>query len=217
MDRCSRFRAFLVGACVLVAPACGGTVSVSGADASGGDDASRDALHTDAPPPDSARVPLYHRTDDSACTGASPAGSCAGGGTPPPGGCKADTDCTGGTNGRCVENMGGPFGCFCSYDSCQHDTDCKAGEVCACHGSAWVSGGSRCTTAGCRVDRDCGASGFCSPSRAGGCGGVTGYYCHTGADTCVDDGDCPSSAGAQICGWSSTKLHWECTPQLFCP
>jgi hypothetical protein len=207
--------------CLLIAPwamtvACGGTTAAStsdAADASTTDAASRDSAAGDASGSDGSRAPVHHRANDSACSGPSPGGDCALAGA---GACKADSDCTAGTNGRCVESGGGAIFCSCSYDTCTHDTDCPTGKLCACHGSTYFTGGNTCTDGNCRIDADCGVGGYCSPSR-GGCGGLTGYYCHAGSDTCIDDADCPSSGSPMICAYSSTSKHWECTALLLCP
>ena len=165
-----------------------------------------------------ARAPLHHRADASQCLGPAPAGSCNfnGGG---PGMCKADSDCTMGSNGRCVENNGGAIFCMCSYDTCTTDASCGAGKLCACHGSQYMNGGNSCYPGNCRVDTDClGGRGYCSPSaNPMGCGGLGGYYCHTPADTCIDDTDCTNSMnGPQQCTFSTSDSRWECTPQLLC-
>jgi hypothetical protein len=131
--------------------------------------------------------------------------------------CGKDADCTAGANGRCDESMGGPAGCYCTYDMCEHDTDCSPGDLCACHGSPFVGGGNSCLPGSCRVDSDCGNGGYCSPSHGGplGCGGLTGYYCHTASDQCVNDTDCGN--GFQVCGWSPADSRWECLMQELCP
>jgi hypothetical protein len=161
-------------------------------------------------------VPIDHRADDSACTATAPPGNCSfGGGV---GACSMDSDCTTGTNGRCVMNNGGAVFCRCSYDECTHDSDCATGELCACHGSAFLTGGNTCIPGDCRVDSDCGAGGYCSPTHGtSGCGGVTGYYCHTATDTCVDDSDCTGSGGPMVCAYSTANHRWECGMQLLCP
>lgn len=64
-----------------------------------------------------------------------------------------------------------------------------------------------CMPGNCRVDSDCeSGGGYCSPSQnaglfvcSDGCsgtcgGGLTGYYCHTAADECVNDCDCAGLA-----------------------
>ena len=209
--------------------ACGGLAS-DATDASTADAAdtamAADGARTDAPGSDTrtggdggGRVPLLHRPSDAACDGAPGPGHCSSSGGGGPGACTKDGDCTTGTNGRCVENVGGGARiCFCSYDSCAHDTDCPTGQLCVCHGSPYTAGGNTCTGGACRVDGDCGAGGYCSPTRGGGCGGLTGYFCHSSADSCVDDADCPSDGGGpQICAYSATSKRWECTLQMLCP
>jgi len=98
-----------------------------------------------------------------------------------------------------------------------HDTDCKTGELCVCHGSAYTDGqGNTCMPGNCRVDSDCGTAGFCSPSHGtSGCGGVTGYYCHTVADTCTNDSDC-SGSPIDVCAWSAKQSRWTCQRSLLC-
>jgi len=113
---------------------------------------------------------------------------------------------------------GGAVICRCSYDTCAHDTDCATGHLCACHGGAYTNGGNSSVAGNCRIDSDCGAKGYCSPSRAvGGCGGLGGYYCHTAMDACINDSDCPSGGGPEVCAYSLTSLHWQCIPELLCP
>jgi hypothetical protein len=110
--------------------------------------------------------------------------------------------------------MGGVAGCYCTADACQQDTDCPTGQLCVCHESAFVgASGNTCTPGNCRVDADC-ASGFCSPAHGGSssCGGVTGYYCHTCGDACVNDDDCQNG---QVCGYASGS--WQCLPDVACP
>jgi hypothetical protein len=127
-----------------------------------------------------------------------------------------DSMCTSGSNGRCIETTGGALTCFCSYDQCAKDADCPAGQLCVCHGSAFTfGGGNTCLMSNCRIDSDCGANGYCSPSHGtNGCGGVTGYYCRTAHDLCVEDSDCGS---AKVCAWSDANSRWECQQELLCP
>jgi hypothetical protein len=148
---------------------------------------------------------------------AAPKGNCNSTGNP--GTCHEDSDCTSGTDGRCNQ-LGGPLpGCGCDYDTCMQDTDCPTGQTCACHGSPDVGGaGNTCTASGCRVDTDCGTDGYCSPAyNTMSCGGLLGYFCHTASDACVDDTDCPSSMGPQVCTYSSTQGHWICGQVQLCP
>jgi hypothetical protein len=187
----------------------------------GGGDASDsgvpDAADTGVPDAgdDGGRVPLNHRPDDSQCSQPAAAGNCmlAMGFQ-----CSKDSQCTAGTNGRCVENFGGVLTCQCTYDTCVHDTDCMAGDLCVCHGSAYTGGdGNTCMMGNCRVDSDCGAKGYCSPSHGtSGCGGVTGYYCHTATDQCVDDTDCQGGQGPEVCAWSTASSRWQCQMELLC-
>ncbi len=162
------------------------------------------------------RVPKYHRSDDSACASTPAAGSCS----LQPGfaQCTMDSQCTMGTNGRCIQSMGGALTCFCTYDSCTKDSDCANGQLCACHGNPYGGGaGNSCISGNCRTDADCPGS-FCSPSASTmGCGGLGGYYCHTPGDQCTDDSDCPTQNGPQFCAFSSTNSRWQCAPELLCP
>jgi len=204
--------------------ACGGSVSSTtggGGSADGG--LEHDAAHghdggrgTDAgsdasppPPLDSgSKLPLNHRPNDSECQAPAPAGEC--GETGLPQSCADDDACTTGTNGRCIAD--GPIaGCHCTYDTCSQDTDCPTAQLCVCHGSALSDGaGNTCMPGNCRVDSDCGADGYCSPTAsANGCGEVVGYYCHTAADSCVNDTDCQGGLPSE-CIWVDTDSRWEC-------
>jgi hypothetical protein len=221
-----------------VTSACGGSVAVrasgepdggNGQDTGIGSDSGRqDSAPADSePPPDvqvdgadasprDSGVPLYHRPDDSQCSQPAAPGQCQiMGGFPQ---CTMDSQCTAGNSGRCVENMGGALTCMCTYDTCVHDTDCPAGNLCVCHGSAYTGGdGNACMAGNCRVDSDCGAGGYCSPTHGtSGCGGVTGYYCHTPQDTCTNDTDCNGAQGPNVCAWSSASGLWMCQQQLLC-
>jgi hypothetical protein len=222
----------VLGLCVL--GACGGSVSPEAVDAGrdangGGDGGGQDSSSpTDSAAHDSGmasdtsiiltdaamRVPQNHRPDDSQCTQPAPPGDCNGGmGGPGGSSCSKDTDCTMGPNPRCETD--GPLpGCMCTFDACVTDTDCMMGEVCACHGSAYSTGGNQCIPSNCRVDSDCGPSGYCSPTTGqNNCGAVTGYYCHTSSDACLNDGDC---GAGQVCQWSAASNHWQCAMALLC-
>jgi hypothetical protein len=169
--------------------------------------------------PEGGRVPVNHRTSDAQCQTMPAAGDCAGSLPDSSPACVTDSQCTSGTNGRCVVGGGGPVhDCSCTYDACTHDTDCGVGETCACHGSTYTGdSGNQCVIANCRVDSDCGAGGYCSPSSTLGlCGfSVAGYYCHTAADTCIDDADC-SSMSFGGCVYSTSAGHWACARVIFC-
>jgi hypothetical protein len=221
---------FFVG-CVAIA-ACGGSTDSTnggaGADASESHDGGSPNDASGAPdgnhPLDSGgsdatsfdgggRVPAQHRPSDSQCGQPAPAGNC----TLQQSTCTTDGQCTSGTNGRCVQSTHGAQLCSCTYDACAKDTDCPSGKLCVCHGSAFTSGaGNTCIEGNCRVDADCGAGSYCSPSHGTtGCGAVTGYYCHTAADTCLDDSDCGGST--RVCGWSPGDNHWKCQQEQLCP
>jgi hypothetical protein len=189
-----------------------GTSDSAAGDAGASDAAGNDA--SDASPFDGGgRVPVNHRPDDSQCQKPAATGNC----TLQQASCTQDSQCTSGTNGRCVQTMGGALTCLCTYDTCVHDSDCPAGKLCACHGSAYTGGtGNTCIDGNCRVDADCGAGKYCSPSHGtSGCGGVTGYYCHTAQDQCIDDADC--GGGVNVCAWSASSNRWTCQQEQLCP
>jgi hypothetical protein len=131
--------------------------------------------------------------------------------------CSGDSQCTMGTNGRCVESGGGALYCACTYDTCADDAACPTGETCACHGSPYVNNqGNTCVPGNCRVDSDCGVGGYCSPSYANmGCGGLGGYYCHTPQDACINDSDCGSDDESG-CMYSTSEARWTCQELLLC-
>ncbi len=205
---------------------CQGCPFPSGLTGDAATDASTDAATEAAVSADAesraGRVPVNHRPSDAQCSTPAPPGDCA---APyPGGGCASDSDCTeAGTNGRCINPGGGPAApCFCTNDMCIVDTDCPSGQTCACHGAPYTDArGNTCVKGNCRVDADCGSGGYCSPSsNTGICGdSLAGYYCHTAADLCIDDSDCPQSpigssgtitVGNPGCVYSTTDSRWEC-------
>jgi len=124
-------------------------------------------------------------------------------------------------NGRCFPWEGLVSEGGCSYDECFADSGCGAGTPCICRSSATDNSANVCDVGGnCAVDSDCGKGGYCSPS-------VGGYFCHTVADLCVNDSDCPSpDAGTDTtstctsytaCAYSSQSIRWECTQVYECP
>ncbi|MEO8180527.1 MAG: hypothetical protein ABI895_16960 [Deltaproteobacteria bacterium] len=121
--------------------------------------------------------------------------------------CLSDADCTAKDNGRCWENRGD---WFCTYDTCYSDATCSSGGPCACEGESG-SPGNTCLPGNCQKDTDCGGNGYCSPTfgTCGDYGGVVAYYCHTAADTCLDDADC-RQGGAGYCMYSPEVGHWSC-------
>jgi hypothetical protein len=158
------------------------------------------------PPPE----PTNHRPAAAACPT-----------TPSTTACTTDADCAGtptGPTGKCLAENGGYF---CNYDACTSDGDCSNGgvSVCSCQGQtfgyAHQSAGNTCISANCHTDADCGAGLFCSPTVDSGCGsfyGVTGFYCHTCQDTCVNDSDCPATTTtpAGYCAFDPSVGHWAC-------
>jgi hypothetical protein len=175
---------------------------------------------TDAEPDTSllqGRVPLNHRPNDAQCLQPPSGGTCS---HPETDAsyfiCAENSQCTKGTNGRCQDGLAAL--CWCAYDTCTDDSACSTGEVCACHGSPYADGaGNTCVPGNCRVDADCGPAGYCSPAHGtGNCGDVTGYYCHTPSDTCIDDTDC-SNNGETACTWSSASSNWTCQEIIECP
>jgi len=181
------------------------------ADARSGTDGSAEDGNADGAT--TGRVPVNNRPTDTACPagrapGALPSADCNYDASPPA--CLHDSDCTMGTNGRCEHSDLIPAVCVvaCSYDACSTDSDCPSKEPCSCRSSATSNAANVCLTGSdCRVNADCGSGGYCSPS-AGygsyGCG--VAYFCHTAADTCVDDTDCES----QQCQYDDTAGHWRC-------
>jgi hypothetical protein len=135
--------------------------------------------------------------------------------------CTTDADCTktdgfgGELMGKCTTTSAGQT---CDFDQCTTDASCTdPSDVCSCEGQTSGEGnfGSLCIPANCHTDADCGSSGFCSPSGMTGCGngfgGTTGWYCHTCADTCVDDSDCASMGMQGACTLDPTVGHWACS------
>jgi hypothetical protein len=153
--------------------------------------------------------------------------------------CVQDSDCTAGTNGRCVS--GGPIACHagCSYDACFSDSDCPSDQLCECRSVAFA-GANWCIAGGnCRIDADCSPGSFCSPSlidkiscvcpspalcgpdnnpsSAGiqlcgnSCG--QGYFCHTPQDSCIDDSDCGSPGS---CAYDQLDQRWACYSWEIC-
>ena len=152
--------------------------------------------------------------------------------------CTTHADCADGSNGRCSE---GRFNCSCSYDDCTEDTDCGPRVPCECREASDTFGTNDCETdSNCRVDADCGAHGYCSPSlvrafcscvspafckpgeaRCSPSGSCScgdscghGYFCHTKADTCVDDEDCNQG---ESCNFDLPTQSFMCTGCLPIP
>ncbi len=142
--------------------------------------------------------------------------------------CATDAQCTQGPDGRCFPFGGLLWTAGCSYDECFTDSDCPSGAPCICRTSAGDDSPNICAAGGnCVLDSDCGPGGFCSPSefcdaRLPGWAAF-GYYCHTAADTCINDVDCPPiDAGGgcsipSVCRYDTQAMHWACNDQRCCP
>ncbi|MGZ3419712.1 MAG: hypothetical protein ACXWUG_06020 [Polyangiales bacterium] len=126
--------------------------------------------------------------------------------------CKSHAECTAGPNGRCIvfetSPPTEPGGSRCIYSLCNTDGDCGTG-VCEC---GTVANG--CVPGNCRVDSDC-ATGYCSPSFDMCTHAVTGYWCHTTADECIDDGDCDATHFLTHCEADPATARWVC-PRAMC-
>jgi len=173
----------------------------------------------------SIRVPAVHRASGSACPTARGAGNiCTGGIDQGTNACLTDSDCTAGTNGRCFSPNGpGAPGCSptaCSYDDCSSDSDCPARVPCLCRSSAADSNANVCAAGGnCAVDADCGPGGYCSPGGFADFCSTPIYFCHTPADTCVDDSDCAQSGSGplQACNYDVPSGHFACSEVCIAP
>ncbi len=159
--------------------------------------------------------PATHRATDVACSPTTlAAAGFPDGGAPS---CNADADCAdGGVAGRPLTCLQGK----CSADQCLVDSDCAAGSACGCADSYYGGNAihvNSCFTSTCRVDSDCGSGGYCSPSFGAYCGGLTGYYCHKAADTCMNNADCQcASAQGGACTYEPSVSHWQCGPFVVC-
>jgi len=179
--------------------ACNGTLPVDRADAS-------------------SPVPLVHRAAGSICPSQRGAGMiCSGGPDGGANGCAADSDCASGTNGRCFSPNGPLAACSptsCSYDQCASDSDCATRVPCECRASGLDSEANLCVTGGnCAVDSDCGTHGYCSPGALTNFCSTPIYFCHTAADSCVDDTDCSRSGAGypQSCNYDPMLGHFACS------
>ena len=110
------------------------------------------------------------------------------------------------TNADCANDAGSLFTtCLqgrCSFDQCLTDGDCGNGDACVCasdyYGGNTAYHANVCVPANCHVDTDCGPGGYCSASH-GYCGSFQGFYCHSKADTCVDETkDCVGCGNACV-------------------
>jgi hypothetical protein len=122
--------------------------------------------------------------------------------------CSSNTDC------QAESSLIDPPYCLgkqCRRDQCLVDSDCPSGTLCLCGADAGggdIIRSNVCIPANCRLDSDCGANEYCSPSR-GYCGAVSGFYCHSSRDTCVDvTTDC--ACGGNACVYAPTVGHFVC-------
>jgi hypothetical protein len=115
-----------------------GTRTALGTDAHVGDGATGFLDGGDGSQACTASAPQSHRTSGLVCP--QQRGPGVSGLAPPcspdagvPTNCWQDSDCTAGTNGRCLPSPG-PMACMsgCSYDSCSSDSDCPTNIPCDC-------------------------------------------------------------------------------------
>jgi hypothetical protein len=130
--------------------------------------------------------------------------------------CTTVADCG---DGGGFDSFQGCRGGFCTFDQCLTDTDCPTGQACGC---ASQFGGNaihynRCVPAQCRQNSDCGTGGICSPSNGAYCSSLTGYYCHSPADTCTTNADCCNgNLSSSECLYSEALGHFACQAQVVC-
>jgi hypothetical protein len=131
-----------------------------------------------------------------------------------------DASCT--TSADCAD--AGALGYFkaclggkCAIDACLTDSDCPSGQACGC--STQFGGNAihtnACIPAECRVNTDCGSGGICSPAQIGYCGSLSGYYCHSTADTCTTAADC-CDRSTPACEYEPTLGHFACQANSVC-
>jgi hypothetical protein len=171
-----------------------------------------------------AHVPQYHRAAALCCpVDRAPGSTCEPDAAMDPSGCIRDSDCTQGTNGRCLvlpylqpgtglyEPDGafvvpGIFGCMgeCTYDQCFSDQDCPGHVPCDCRTPLFFGNMNLCVTGSqCSVDSDCGPGGFCTFSG-------NAYFCHQPSDVCFNDSDCPQGTWGATCKFDTGTSHWIC-------
>ena len=107
----------------------------------------------------------------------------------------------------------------CSIDQCFTDSDCPTGQACGCatelRGNARHT--NRCLPSGCRVDSDCANGEKCSASYDPYCGSLSGYYCHSPADTCTTDATCCSpDTTVYNCAYAPELGHFACQARQGC-
>jgi hypothetical protein len=235
--------ATVLGVALVVAPACGGGISLhvrdgaveaspvdnpANADApDAGDSQPSDAVSpADGGGETAGRAPLRHRPAGTSCPSERAPGWVRCGCGDSDGGCSCgfgqcgqDSDCTGGTNGRCLE-PGPSVYTYCVYDTCFSDSDCPSNQPCGCRASASDNRANSCLTgSNCRIDTDCGLGGYCSPSQVGNlCGCMSTAFCKPDAGgACYVGG--PGGSWTQVpcaCGDSCGHGYFCHTPQDTC-
>jgi hypothetical protein len=122
--------------------------------------------------------------------------------------CNTNADCLvdGANYGlQCVEHT-------CGIDQCLTDSDCPSNQLCVCSDMTGGATGlhvNECVSAACHTDADCGAGDYCIPSR-GSCGAVSGYYCTSAQDTCVDPQTDCTACGGNSCVYTPVVGHFVC-------
>ena len=134
-------------------------------------------------------------------------------------GCTRDSDCTAGTNGRCLKFGGPACNIHCSYDECSSDSDCPANTPCACRPSISDTAPNSCATeSNCRIDADCGPGGFCSPSLLNNfCQCISASFCAPNESGCSETG--PDGVTRQVpclCGGQCGHGYFCHTPKDGC-
>jgi Cys-rich repeat protein len=220
LARSLRSRLFHLAGCGLSLAAlvhCGGSVSEEGtndADA-GAQDSGPPGTKDASPTPDAQCVSTPSQpTPRTACTPtAYPVVYDAG--TAPA--CTTLAQCQ--DAGAPIDSYQACLGGRCSLDQCVTDSDCPTGQACGCADSF---GGNavhfnECVPTQCRTDSDCGTGFTCSPSNAGYCSSLTGFYCHSAADTCATSADCcPGSEPFQECVYQPVLGHFACQAGVVC-
>jgi hypothetical protein len=206
----TRGRSHLAGLALLAligAAHCGGTVLSSSSGTTSGTSSTGSSSSSTSSSGCLSGVPANHRVQEATCAPSMPGGACT-----------TDADCIEGNgfgsllHGTCTTTSAGQM---CDYNTCTTDASCPAPtDVCSCQGQSGniTNTGSACVPADCHTDADCGPGGYCSQTPAF-CGGALGWYCHTCADTCVEDTDCPADpnpGAGPFCAFDPTVGHWSC-------
>jgi hypothetical protein len=156
-----------------------------------------------------AEAPTTHRPTAVACSASARSPAPPDGGTPA---CTTTADCASDAGSLFTTCLHGR----CSFDQCLTDADCGTSDVCACasdyYGGNVAYHPNVCVPGNCRVDGDCGPGGYCSASH-GYCGSFQGFYCHSKADTCVDETkDCTGCGNA--CVYTPTVGAFTCATNI---